>query len=524
MPGTQNNYIYDALNLYGQGMDHYLVRHEYSTTFMADGYARACGETAVAITVPGPGATNASTGILNAMNDCSPVLLVVGQSDRKFDRRHPSKIFHGMDGTQVFRSITRLAARANSASEIPDLIESAFRIFRSGRPGPAMLEFPADTLTQEAEVTIAQRVEYERIAPDSSAVGEAAERLSRSKLPVIFAGGGVNASGANAELQALAEKLGAPVIVTRRGKGALPEDHELSLSNINGIRAAQAWKQADCVLSLGVRYTSIDTRGWTLQLPRTHVQMDCDAEEIGREYETDVGVVGDIKLSLQALIERLPSESVKRIAENWIPPLEEIRVAAQKRPEPLLLPEIRDQLPRDGILCVDVNSVGYRTFAEFPVYDPATFYYPAIAVSLGSAFAAAIGARVARPEAPVVALVGDGGFMMGCMELAMAMQYGIRFVTVVTNEDCLTAIKGSQMASCEGRYIDVDLKNPDFVAFAESFGARGIRVDDLNCFRTTLADALRSEVPTIIEIPLHDRREELIRDIPWLDPDWLKAL
>jgi len=525
MPGTQNNLIYDALAQHGAGIDHYLVRHEYSCSFMADGYARASGEVAVAVTVPGPGATNASTGILNALNDCVPVLLLVGQSDQKLDARAPSKIFHGMDGTKVFESITRLAARATSPEQIPALIAQAFGIFRSGRPGPVMIELPSDVLMAGATVELPERVAPVRTAIDAAAIQSAAEALLTATRPVIFAGGGVNDAGANAELRALVAALGAPVITTRRGKGALSEDHPLALSNINGFAAAQAWAQADCVLSLGVRFTSIDTRGWTLQLPAIHVQFDCDARELGREYPIAVGVVGDVKRALGELVARVAGDAqCERIAASWREPLATIRAAAAQRPSPPLLTELRELLPRNGVLVCDVNSIGYRSFAEYPVYDPRTFYYPCIAVSLGAAVGAAIGAKIARPEAPVVCFVGDGGFLMGAMELAMARQYGINFVTIVTNDGALSAIKGSQSASCQGRWIDVELHNPDLVAFAESFGLRAERVSDLARFPEAVRAALAADGPSLIEVPLHDRQAEIIREIPWLDPEWLKAL
>ena len=513
MPGTQNIQIYDALLRRGKDtIDHYLVRHEYAATQMADGFARATGEVGVAITVPGPGASNASTGILEAFTDCAPVLLITGQSDSSLYNKHPSKMFHGLDQMRFFASLTKYCAIAHTVAEIPVVVENAFKAMRNGRPGPTVLEFPMDVVTGEGEVRIPPRVERAELPPpDDADLSTAVETIRNAKMPLIFAGSAVFHADARNELRLLAEKLNAPVIVTRNGKGVLSEDHPLALQICYGYLGREALQRADCLIGIGPRFTSIDTRNWSLQLPQPFIQIDEDAEEIGREYPCDVGVVGDMKLTLQALIEDVvPGQN------GWNEVLAELRTKFDAQPSLPVIHELQDVLPRDTIYAIDVHALGYASFAEFPIYDPRTFLYPNIGVALGHAYPAAIGAKVAYPDRPVICFSGDGGFLMGAVEMATAMKYGINVVAIVVNDGALSAIKGSQQKGCEGRTIDTDLLNPDFVEFAKSFGAYAKRVEDLGNFKETLRDALAAEQPALIEVMLQERQDDIINVIGWL--------
>ena len=513
MPGTQNIQIYDALLRRGEGtIDHYLVRHEYAATQMADGFARATGEVGVAITVPGPGASNASTGILEAFTDCAPVLLITGQSDSSLYSKHPSKMFHGLDQMRFFESITKYCAIAHTVAEIPVVVENAFKAMRSGRPGPTMLEFPMDVVTGEGDVRIPSRVERAELPPpDDASLSTAVETIRNAKMPLIFAGSAVFHSNARNELRLLAEKLNAPVIVTRNGKGVLSEDHPLALQICYGYLGREALQRTDCLIGIGPRFTSIDTRNWSLELPQPFIQIDEDADEIGLEYPCDIGVIGDLKLTLQALIEDVdPGEN------GWNAVLAQLRTAFDAQPPLPVIHELQDVLPRDTIYAIDVHALGYASFAEFPIYDPRTFLYPNIGVALGHAYPAAIGAKVAYPDRPVICFSGDGGFLMGAVEMATAMKYGINVVAIVVNDGALSAIKGSQQKGCEGRTIDTDLLNPNFVEFAQSFGAYAERVEDLGDFKDTLRDALAAERPALIEVMLQDRQDDIVEVIGWL--------
>jgi acetolactate synthase-1/2/3 large subunit len=199
--------------------------------------------------------------------------------------------------------------------------------------------------------------------------------------------------------------------------------------------------------------------------------------------------------------------------------MSDLRNQMKVQPPLPLLPEMRTVLPSDGILVSDVHALGYATFAEFPVADPRCFLYPCIGVSLGYALPAALGAKVAHPERTVICFSGDGGFLMGASELATAARYDIKVVMIVVNDNALSSIKGSQQKSCEGRLIDSDLRNPDFVALARSFGIHATRVEDLTDFGPVLEEAVNANRPVLIEVPMEERQAELIASIEWLQPE-----
>ena len=519
MPGAQNIQIYDSLLRQGTGsINHFLVRHEYAATQMADGFARATGEVGVAITVPGPGASNASTGILEAFTDCVPVLLITGQSHSDSYKRHPSKMFHGLDQMRFFEPLTKYCAIAHTVSEIPVVVENAFRAMRNGRPGPTVLEFPVDVLTGEGDVRIPPRVERTELSPpDDTSLSAAVDKIRDAKMPLIFAGSAVIHANARNELRLLAEKLNAPVIVSRCAKGALSEDHPLALQVCYGFLGQEVLKHTDCLIGIGPRFTSIDSRSWSMQLPQTFIQIDEDENEIGREYPCEMGVVGDLKLTLQALIEDIFTDQ-----NGWDAVLPQLRAKFDTQPPLPIIHELQDVLPRDTIYSIDVHSLGYASFAEFPIYDPRTFLYPNIGVALGYAYPAAIGAKVAYPDRPVICFSGDGGFLMGAMEMATAMKYGINVVAIVVNDDALSAIKGVQAKEFEGRTIDTDLCNPDFVEFAQSFGVYARKVENLEDFKSTLRDALAAEKPALIEVVMREHQDQIIDSIGWLKADALR--
>jgi len=520
MPGVQNLQIYDAIFRCGAGsLDHYLVRHEYAATMMAHGFARTTGDVGVALTVPGPGATNAATGLLEAFTDCVPVLLITGQSHSRFYKTDPAKMFHGLDQMSMFKPITNYCAIARSTDEIPDVVAEAFRALRSGRPGPVLLEFPEDVLTGSTKKGAPPRVERRPGAtPDPNGIRKVSKALADAKMPMIIAGSAVIHAGALEELRLLAEKLNAPVAVTRCAKGAFREDHPLAVNHCCRFVADEARKIADCTLAVGFRFAPLDTRYYTLELPRPVIQIDEDPREIGLQYPCEFSVVGDLKATLRALIENIePGQN------NWQQLLQGFRRQFAAQPPIPLLSEIREVLPQDGILSVDAHAIGYATHDEFPVVEPSNYLFPNITVALGYAFPAALGAKVAHPNRAVVCFTGDGGFMMGSPELSTAVKYGLRVVTIIVNDRSLSGIKGAQQKNYAGRIIDAELHNPDFVEFAKSFGAYGRRVDDLSEFKSVFEEALSLDHPALIEVPMADRQQELIDGIEWLRPGLLRT-
>lgn len=512
MPGTQNLALYDALYRAHAEIRHVLVRNEQAATMMASGWARATGQVGVALTVPGPGASNASTGIADAYTDCQPILLITGGVDRPLHQRDRAKMFHGLDQETFFRPITRYYGCPQSADDIPKMVEEAFAAIWVGRPGPAVLEIPPDLATAECPaLPIPKQVEIDHSQrPAATDVAAAADLIGNWQRPLILAGGDVIAAGAAPELRQLAEALAAPLIYTRLGQCAVATDFALNYGHTLGPRARKLLETADGLLAVGVRFTQIDTLNWTLPMPETLVQVDRDPREISREYPANAGIVGDLAASLRALQGSLTSADSERW---WDDALGEL--PHKMTPGPVLN-QVRQALPPEGIVVSDVTSLTYRAFDEYPVQGTRDFLYPCHYVTLGYGLPAAIGAQLACPDRPVVAICGDGGVMMSIGELSTAAQHQIPLVVVVVSDQALLAIKASQIKGYENRILGTELQNPDFVALAEAMGVAAQRTSDLDRFGELLANALAENQPHLIEICMDGQQQAIIDQIPWL--------
>ena len=517
MPGNQNIDIYDALLRTG-GIDHYLIRNEQGATLIANGFARASGEVGVALTVPGPGATNASTGIVDAHTDCVPVLLITGGTEVAYNGRDRSKCFHGLDQAAFFAPITRFFARPERIEDIPDAVRGAFAALRAPRPGPAVIELPMDVAAAKGDADVPAYVEGNRPAPDSSDLRRVAEVIARMERPAVLAGGNIADANAISELKAFSETLNAPVLFSRLGKGVFPDSRPLSAGHCRGRLAKNVLRQSDGLIAVGCRFTQIDTSGWTMEMPSLRVQMDPDPVEIGREITIDAGAAGDLKQSLPALLEALVE--LEKPDFDWRGTLDRARgeITRSRRPLPVMS-AMREHLDADAVVSVDVTSIGYRSFDEFPVEHPRCFMYPCHSVTLGFAAPAAIGAKLAQPHRQVAAFCGDGGFQMTAFELATAAEHGIEIICVVINDGSLSAIRGAQAKAFNGRVIDTDMQTPRIADLARSMGARGVRVDDPDRFPAVFADVIGLEGPTVVEVVMQKQRDALIRQVPWLYPD-----
>ena len=329
------------------------------------------------------------------------------------------------------------------------------------------------------------------------------------RRPLLLAGGGVVSAGAEEALRQVAERLGAPVFHTAMGKCAFPAEHPLAagmpwrratadLTNMDAF-FSPLFAEADGLLAVGCRFTQLATGSWALRLPPSVAQIDVDAEEIGRHYPVALGVHADARLALEGLLPLLPPAR-----PPWAPP----------RPtgEPWRLPGIdllgplRRVLPPDAIVSADVTRLAYLLMAEFPLNRPRTFLHPAGSVAMGFGLPAALGAKAAFPERTVVAVVGDGGFLMSGMELATAVQERLPVVVVLVNDNSLTLIRATQQRRYEGRFIGVDLRNPDFGALVRAFGARYARADTDETFERVLREALDSGEPAVVEVRPGDAR------------------
>ena len=308
MPGTQNIALYDAFHRSGEGLPHYLIRHEQGATMLANGYARASGEVAAAFTVPGPGASNAATGLVDACDDCVPLLLVVGGFPASIAGRDRSKLFHGLDQKAFFKPISRYFGRPESAADIPRVVSEAFAAMFAGRPGPAVIELGPDVAAEpmpDGAVPLPPTPRSTSAPVLRQEILKAAGRVRQMRRPVLMVGVDCAAAGACEEVRRLAERLEAPIIYGRRGKGVVCDDHPLVCGFTRSKLVHELLELADGLIAIGTRFTQIDTRDWSLPLPKNIVQIDRERRELGREHKITAGVGGDLAPAVHELSEQL---------------------------------------------------------------------------------------------------------------------------------------------------------------------------------------------------------------------------
>ena len=396
-------------------------------------------------------------------------------------------------------------ARADTVDAIPALMREAFAQMLTGRPRPTALEIPCDTLDDSADLTITAAASAHRLAPESEQIEQAARLLRAARQPVIWAGGGAIGSNAGDELRQLAERLQAPVFTTVLGKGVLPEDHPLAAGNALLHPASRAFlAECDLMLAVGTRFTEEETDRWALRMPDSLIHIDIDPEEIDRNYPATVGIVADARAALQQISARL--HDVRRQQSDQAAGIADLRqriwrYCQARAPEGVeLVHTLRTALPRDAIIVSDLTVAAYWCRRLLDIYEPRTFIYPWGFCTLGFGLPAAIGAKVARPERPVVVLCGDGGFMFNCQELAAAVQYDLPLVVIVFNDSAYGVLRPQQEVRYGGAH-EVDVVNPDFVALAGAFGVDGCRVDSIEQLGPTVAKAIEADRTTLIELP-----------------------
>jgi acetolactate synthase-1/2/3 large subunit len=506
IPGVHNLAIYDAL-LRQSAIAHVLARHEQGAAFMADGYARSTGRPGVVVVTTGPGATNTLTPLAEAYAGSIPVVAIMSDIASNLVGRDLGALHEVPNQIDCFRPVCRLAESLATGRDIPTTIAGAFELLRTGRPGPVAISIPNDLLGAATEASLAARSGAGRPPCHVAEIAEAARRLRHAERPLIVAGGGVVTAEAGGELLALARRLGAPVITTVMGRGAIAEDDGLWHAVLPNQRAtAPVFEQADVVLAVGCRFAARSTRGLLLDLSfspaQTLIHIDVDPTVIGRLFPAQLGIVGDARDGLARLVGELGGG---RATSRWdAARLAELRAAAGPRYTPEVarfIGALRQAVPRDGIVVNDQTGVNYWMEWRFPVLAPRTFLYPVGSAVLGYAVPAAIGAQVANPGRAVVAVVGDGGFMFSVNELATAVKYRLPIAFLVMNDDRYGAIKWLQERMF-GRWGEADLANPDFPALARAFGCRGERLPGVDALPAALAAAFKADGPTVLELAL----------------------
>lgn len=515
IPGIHAMAIYDALYDHPH-VRHITTRHEQGAAYMADGYARASGKPGVFITTTGPGACNSIAAMGEAYASSSPVINITTQIHSSLVGREKGAIHESKDQLGMFRPVTGWNKRVESIKDIPPTIHEAFRRIKTLRPRPIVLEFPVDVLNGWDDVEILSVETYERALGDPVKVAKAADCLVNSRKPVIWAGGGVISAGANAELVRLAEVLQAPVLTTGMGKTVISSDHPLCLgrlgrglarfdSQLSRLLLSKLLEESDVMLAVGTRSNAIDTINWTLPFPHQIIQIDIDEAQLGKNYPCKVGITGDAKAVLKQLLQELGQggKRASRAAEASAVKEAIYQRAKQRAPEEIqMLEDIRAVAGPSAIVSIDATAASYWGGMFLKVFEPRTEMVPWGFTGLGFALPAGIGAKVACPNKPVIVLVGDGGFLFTAQELATALQFGINIVVIIFNDSSYGAIKSMQRRWFDGRYIAADLCNPDYVKFAESFGAVAIGASSLLEVRDALEKALSLDTTSVIVVPM----------------------
>jgi len=518
--------ICDAL--YDSDLRFVLARHEQGAAHMADGYARAGGRVGVCLATSGPGATNLVTGIATANIDSSPVVAFTGQVPTSMIG---TDAFQEVDIIGVAASITKYSIQVRRAAEIPWAVKSAFRIASTGRRGVVLVDLPKDAQVAVEDVEFPDEVSFRgynvHLKPDSRELDWGATLLSKAQRPVIMAGGGVIASDASSELLKLAAFLMAPVTMTLMGKGAIPSDHPLcaGLCGMHGTGAANHLvSESDVLLVVGARFSDRTTARLEEFSPGAKVvHVDIDRSEIDKNVETVTRVVGDAKLALSGIQTRLSRMRTEgRGNPEWLKKMEELKeqytpTDSPNNPHmkaPALMKALRRALPREAIVTTEVGQNQMWAALYFDAYAPRTFLSSGGLGTMGWGFPAAIGAKAARPNVPVVDIAGDGSFGMTENNLATSVEEELPVVVVVLNNRMLGMVAQWQRLFYGRRYTGVELgRSPDFVKLAEAYGAEGVRPDSVEEFERAVRRAASSEVTTVIDVSI-DPEENVFPMVP----------
>jgi acetolactate synthase-1/2/3 large subunit len=506
LPGVHNDDFFDALaKTIGSTSTAAKIRtvhtrHEQGAAYMALGAALATGKPQAYCVVPGPGLLNSGAALLTAYGMNAPVLALFGQIPQHAIGRGLAHLHEIRDQAGIIARLVDWSERIRAPHEAPRLIAEAIRSMFVGRPGPAALECAINVWGRSGPVQAQAPLPTAEPPIDEDAIKAAAKLLGAAKKPLIVAGGG--AQDASPEVTRIAHLLQAPVVSYRRGRGVIDDRDPLA---VNLPLGRELWAEADVVLAVGT-HLHYPVLHWGIDRDLSIIRIDADPEEPKRLARPEVALIGLAAPILRRLLDVLPAHNARRPSRT--DELQDRHARMDKRlaklgPQLGYLAAIRAELPEDGIFVDEVTQVGFAARLAFPVFKPRTFLSPGHQDNLGWGFATALGAQHARPDVPVLSITGDGGFLFTASEMATAMRHRIPLVTIVFNDGAFGNVRRIQEERFGNRLIASDLANPDFVAFAESFGAAAMRVNSPDKLRPALRRALASrDGPTLIEVPV----------------------
>jgi acetolactate synthase I/II/III large subunit len=499
LPGLHNDHLFDAMYKARDRLRVIHTRHEQTAGYMAMGAALSTGKPQVCAVVPGPGLLNCAGALLTAEGMCAPVLALVGQiPERDIDRNY-GHLHEVRDQLGMARHFTKYAERIRAPFKASAVIQAAFEEMLSARPGPALVECAMDVWPRSGLVPRTITPAARRTHPiDREAIGRAAKILGAAKNPMIIVGAG--ALDAGCEVEAVADRLEAPVLSYRRGRGVISTEHPLAINLPIGHRL---WPKTDVVLAIGTRLF-IQEQQWGVDPALKVVRIDADPQAGERFVRPAVNLVGDAASYLQALLVDLPGrhpyraevdDELQRQRKWFSAQLERLE------PQASFVRALRRALPENGIFVDEVTQVGFVSRLAFAVYRARTFLSPGYQDSLGWGYGTALGAKSANPDTPVLSIAGDGGFLYQLGELATAVLHKLAVVVVVFDNGMYGNVKLIQEQRFQGRIIAADLANPDFVKLAEAFGIAAFRAETASELEQTVKSALALNAPALVHVP-----------------------
>ena len=497
LPGVQMYGLFDAFARNANRLRVVNARHEQTTAYMALGYAQSTGRPSAFSVVPGPGVMNTMGALTTAWGVNAPIMCITGQVPSAMIGRGRGQLHEMPAPLATLKTLLKFAERIEHPTDAPQVMARAYQAMVSGRPGPVAVEMPWDMFPATADITpIDPLGKYQDPTPDPDRIGALAKLVDGAKAPMIWVGGG--AAEAGPEVLALAEKIGAPVVSFRTGKGVVDSRHPLSLNTVGGF---ELWDKVDLLIGIGTRLDVPMARWGAAPAGLRTARIDIDPAE-HRRLTVDVPIVADAAQGARALAAAVAKKSD---TAAWLGEVAKAKAAAlaaiqKAQPQWSMVEAIRDVLPDDGIVVDEVTQVGYILWYGYPVHQPRRLISSGFSGTLGYGFPTALGVKVANPDRPVVSVTGDGGFLFGGSDLATAVQFGINLVTVVVNNASYGNVLRDQQRLYEGRHSGAVLTNPDFQAYARSFGVASWKVETADALRGALREAIASNAPAVIEV------------------------
>ena len=506
LPGAQTYPLFDALARNANKIRTISARHEQATAYMALGYAKSTGRPAVYSVVPGPGVLNTGAALCTAFGVNAPIICLTGQSPSGFIGQMRGHLHELPDQRATLQSITKAAYRIEHPQDTNRVMAEAWQTMISGRQGPVAVEMAWDMMASQGCLPDPSAVSATPAPPvDPTQIEAAVKLIKRAKRPMIMVGGGAQHAGS--QVLKLAETLSIPVTSHRGGKGVIPGDHPLS---VDMLAACELWAETDLLIGIGsrlelqyMRWTGMQTMIQRAEAPPHLIRIDIDAAEM-RRLQPHVALVADADAACMALNESISGIKPKTGIKKRIKAANVVSDEQSQTIQPQMdyLGVIRKVLPRDGFFVDDLCQVVYASYFGWHSYEPRTYVTCGYQGTLGYGYPTALGVKLANPDKAVISVLGDGGFMFAVQELATAVQEKIGVIALVFNNSSYGNVRRDQKRLFDGRTNATDLRNPDFLLLAQSFGADGYRVSNPDELESSLAMAIATDKPAIIEIEI----------------------